>query len=456
MFVSDIDTITSQATPVGQGGIGIIRVSGTRSNIVSLKILKKIPKPRYASFLNFFDINGNIIDKGIALWFPSPNSFTGEDTLELHAHGGQIVLDLIIKNILYIKGIRIAKPGEFSERAFLNGKIDLTQAEAICDLIQATSEHAVRASINSLSGVFSRKVNDLSSIITKLRVFLETEINFVEESGNFISHDFITNKLKNIIYKIQYIQNKSKIGSVLKESFKIIIVGKPNSGKSSLFNSLSLRDSAIVTDIKGTTRDLLREFISLKNGILVELVDTAGFHNTSNYIEKIGIDRTWKEISSSNHILFVVDKSSKDINELELYSDFTKKISHKVNVTLILNKIDKINEIPKIKKHNNFYSISLSVLNNKGVDILLKHLNFITTNNCSFEGSFLARRRHLESIKLAYNKICKAYTYWKKYFNYELLAEDLIISQKFLDEITGKITSDDLLGRIFSKFCIGK
>ncbi|AKC32293.1 tRNA modification GTPase TrmE [Candidatus Pantoea carbekii] len=448
-----IDTIAAQATPAGHGGVGILRISGKKSAQVAKAVLGKLPNPRYAHYLAFYDAHGNIIDKGIVLWFPGPHSFTGEDVLELQGHGGPIILDLLLKRIIAIPDIRIANPGEFLERAFLNGKLDLAQAEAVSDLIYANSERAAHAAVNSLQGAFSIRVNAMVETLTNLRAYVETAIDFVDEEINFLSIDEIKEQLNKIIDQLNTTRSIAHKGSLLREGMKVVIAGYPNSGKSSLLNRLTGRETAIVTNFAGTTRDVLREHICL-DGITLHIADTAGLRETSDPIEEIGIERAWKEIIQADHVLFMVDANITNIN---IWPDFITRLPTQLPVMLIRNKADMTGEPIGLRKLNNRVFISLSVSTGEGIDILCNYLKqAIETPNNNIEGDFLARRRHLHALDLAntYLKQCQEQLF--EGFSVELLAENLRSAQLSLNEITGKFTSNNLLKRIFSTFCIGK
>lgn len=310
------DTIVAQATPPGRGGVGILRVSGPKAAAVAEIVLGKIPKPRYADYLPFKDENGTTLDQGIALYFPGPNSFTGEDVLELQGHGGPVILDLLLKRILSINGLRIANPGEFSERAFLNDKLDLAQAEAIADLIDASSEQAARSAMNSLQGVFSGQVHQLVEALTHLRIYVEAAIDFPDEEIDFLSDGIIEAKLNEVIAELNTVRSQAHQGSLLREGMKVVIAGRPNAGKSSLLNALAGRDAAIVTDIAGTTRDVLREHIHI-DGMPLHIIDTAGLRESTDKVERIGIERAWQEIEQADRVLFMVDGTTTDAIEPE-------------------------------------------------------------------------------------------------------------------------------------------
>lgn len=450
------DTIVAQVTHPGKSAVGILRVSGMYSKQVAIKILGKIPQPRFATYAKFFDKNNEILDEGISLWFPAPFSFTGEDVLELQGHGSPFLMDLLIKRILSIENIRLARPGEFCERAFLNGKIDLVQAEAIDDLINSETKSMVKASLNALQGSFSHYIYNLVDILTKFRIDIESDIDFSEEEINFNLNNIIHSnfkKLRNEFLKIKNIMDNS----IIRETKQIIIVGPPNAGKSSLLNILSSQDRAIVTDIPGTTRDLLYEYVNI-NGFLCKIIDTAGFHHTENKIEKIGINRAWEAIKTSDHVLFVLDKTINSQHQKKISYDFIKKINSyniSVEITFILNKNDLLKDDFDIKKIGNFYFISVSAHTGQGIDNLKKYLVKIGKNE-EKEGLFIARRRYIHQINLSYAEFIKAKKDWYKYKNIEILAESLSLINNLIGEITGCFSSNDLLNRIFSTFCIGK
>ncbi|WWP02264.1 MAG: tRNA uridine-5-carboxymethylaminomethyl(34) synthesis GTPase MnmE [Candidatus Dasytiphilus stammeri] len=451
--ITSFTTIVAQATPPGRGGVSIIRVSGDKSAKVAKFILKKLPVPRYAEYLSFHDYNtGNIIDKGITIWFPAPNSFTGEDVLELHTHGSPVVVDMIINIIANIPGVRIANPGEFSERAFINNKIDLVQAEAIIDLINASSEQAARAALNSLQGIFSFHIGKLVQKINKLRVEIEAAIDFSIEQSHNLSINNLIKQLNDIIKIITDIYYHAQQGSLIQESKKIVIIGNPNVGKSSIFNALTRKNTAIVSEFVGTTRDVLHEYINI-DGIIFHIIDTAGIHNTTNIIEKIGIERTLQEIKNADHILYIVDTS---FSKEKIKSSIMRHNIPYSQLTIVRNKIDLKGETSKITKIGDYIMINISAQTEDGINILRKHIkhNFIMSN--TLEGLFLARRRHLKLLEIAKKHLqkCKNIIINRNYF--ELLAEELRLTQKTLSKITGKDSEENLLGEIFNTFCIGK
>jgi len=451
------DTICAIATPRGIGGVGIIRVSGPLVKKIAKYISGEIPKPRYAHFSAFLNKDKEAIDQGISLFFPAPNSFTGEDVIEFQAHGGPIILDQLIQEILDY-GARIARPGEFSERAFLNNKIDLTQAEAIADLIESHSNDAARYAMRSLQGEFSNLINRLVSSVIELRVFVEAAIDFPEEEIDFIATSDVKEKLTTLKQELDKILDQAKIGSILKEGLSIVIVGEPNAGKSSLLNLLSGQSTAIVTDIPGTTRDSLKELINL-DGLPVYFIDTAGLRESSDIVEQEGIKRTWDAVKKADHVLLLVDSSKElNLNQHSIWYELKKEIKDLQKITLVRNKIDLIKESPVCNFNDELgiNSVSISVQEKLGIEKLTSHLKHITGFSVNEEGGFIARRRHIDALNRAKQLLENAEEQIIKFNAGELLADDLRHAQLALSEITGEFSSDDLLGEIFSSFCIGK
>jgi tRNA modification GTPase len=452
----NIDTIAAIATPPGKGGVGIVRVSGPLATQIAQRLLgtDKLT-PRYAQYGKFFEqtSSGPVdLDQGIALYFPGPKSFTGEDVLELQGHGGPIILDCLLREVIRA-GARMARPGEFSERAFLNNKIDLAQAEAIADLIDSASEQAARQAMRSLQGEFSKEINNLVEAITLLRIYVEAAIDFPEEEIDFISDGRIADELNTIKQQLNKVFNSAKQGSILREGMTVVIAGKPNAGKSSLLNALAGRESAIVTDIAGTTRDVLRENI-LIDGMPLHIVDTAGLRESNDIVEQEGIKRAWAEIGSADRVLLVID-STESNNEkfLDVPVEF-EDFAQQGKLSIIYNKCDlsghKINiDISEISR------LYLSAKQADGIDILRQHLKDCIGYKDG-EGQFIARRRHIEALDRGRQHLLEGEQQLQRYNAGELLAEELRICQNALAEITGEFSSDDLLGRIFSSFCIGK
>ena len=450
------ETIVAQATAPGRGGIGILRVSGPKAVEVAQAVLGKCPKPRMADYLPFKDTDGTVLDQGIALYFKSPNSFTGEDVLELQGHGGQVVLDLLLKRILQLDGIRLARPGEFSEQAFLNDKLDLAQAEAIADLIDATSEQAARSALKSLQGEFSNKVNQLVDSVIYLRTYVEASIDFPDEEIDFLADGKIEAKLREIIDQLDLVSSEAKQGSILREGMKVVIAGRPNAGKSSLLNALAGREAAIVTDIAGTTRDVLREHIHI-DGMPLHIIDTAGLREATDEVERIGISRAWTEIEQADRIILMLDSSDPDSQHIEkVRSEFLSKLPNNMPVTIVRNKVDLSGETVGLKEENGTTTICLSAQTHQGVDLLREHLKQAMGFQTGMEGGFLARRRHLDALEKAAEHLQIGLVQLTEFHAGELLAEELRLVQANLSEITGQFTSDDLLGNIFSSFCIGK
>lgn len=453
--MSTQDTIVARATPPGRGGVGIVRISGPLAPTIATHLLGKLPSPRVAAYSKFLDAEENTIDLGLALYFPRPNSFTGEDVIELHGHGGPVIIELLIQRILQL-GARLAEPGEFSERAFLNDQIDLAQAEAIADLIDSSSEQAARSAVRSLQGAFSNDVQAVVNELINLRVFVEAAIDFPEEEVDFLDEAKINSDLNNILEKLDTVKAKAKQGALLREGMHIVIAGKPNAGKSSLLNCLSGRESAIVTDIPGTTRDLLREHI-LIDGIPLHIIDTAGLRHSDDQVEQEGVRRAWQEITNADRVLLMVDSSeTQETDPKLLWPDFQEfDLSNKA-VTVIQNKIDKTAEEPGVNYINDVCVIKLSAKQDKGINLLRQHLKDCVGAQDFSASDYSARSRHLSSLEQARNYITTAMDQFAVNHAGELLAEDLRHAQQELGEITGEFTSDDLLGKIFSSFCIGK
>ncbi|KEY56562.1 tRNA uridine-5-carboxymethylaminomethyl(34) synthesis GTPase MnmE [Serratia sp. DD3] len=454
--MNNSDTITAIATPPGRGGVGILRISGHDAKEVALALLGKLPKPRHADYLPFRDADGSTLDQGIALWFPAPNSFTGEDVLELQGHGGPVILDLLLKRVLALPRVRIARPGEFSERAFLNDKLDLAQAEAIADLIDASSEQAARSAMNSLQGAFSSRIHQLVEALTHLRIYVEAAIDFPDEEIDFLSDGKIEAQLNRVIADLDNVRAEARQGSLLREGMKVVIAGRPNAGKSSLLNALAGREAAIVTDIAGTTRDVLREHIHI-DGMPLHIIDTAGLRDAMDEVERIGIERAWNEIEQADRVLFMVDGTTTSATEpSEIWPEFMARLPTRLPITVVRNKADITGEELGMSEVNGHSLIRLSARTGEGLELLRNHLkqSMGFTNNT--EGGFLARRRHLQALEQADEHLAQGKEQLVSAYAGELLAEELRLAQRALSEITGEFTSDDLLGRIFSSFCIGK
>ncbi len=441
--MNNSDTIAAVATPAGRGGIGVIRISGAKVTEIASSILAKLPLPRYATFSDFVDREGVLLDQGLAIYFPAPNSFTGEDVLELQGHGGPIVLDNILNNILGL-GARLARPGEFSERAFLNDKIDLAQAEAIADLIDSASTQAARCALRSLQGEFSAQIHSLVDQLIWLRSYIEAGIDFVDEEIDLLADGQVIAKLEKVIVELNQLVDKSQQGYLLKEGMRIVLVGEPNVGKSSLLNCLSGRDTAIVTPIPGTTRDVVREQIQL-DGMPLHITDTAGLRETDDPVEQEGIRRTKLALKEADLVIVLVDDRHPD--------DHSNILSEIEQAPLIVrNKIDLSDHKAGMSSNDICY---ISAKTGAGVESLKDYLKQKMGLDSNTEGNFMARRRHLDALETAKTAFTTALSHADNYQN-ELLAEELRLAQQALGEITGEFTADDLLGQIFSSFCIGK
>ena len=457
---SAISTIAALATAPGRGGVGIIRLSGPQSLPIVEKIIHQTPKPRYAHYLPFFDDSlpnrsDQKIDAGIVLYFPGPNSFTGEDVVELQGHGGPVVMDMLLQRVFFL-GAEPAKPGEFSERAFLNDKLDLAQAEAIADLIDASSEQAVRSALRSLQGDFSKLIHEQVEALIRLRIYVEAAIDFPEEEIDFLSDGKVENDTQSILADLKKILIKAEQGCLMREGMSVAIAGQPNAGKSSLLNALSGKESAIVTDIAGTTRDVLKEEINI-DGMPLHIIDTAGLRESDCEVEKIGIERAWNVIENADQILLVMDENNiNDESSIKINQQLLEQFPDSIDITLIHNKIDLGSKEPEIIRGEHRTQIYLSAKKNRGIDLLKEHLKQCMGYQSAGEGNFMARRRHLEAINKAIHCVENGLSQLQEFSAGELLAEELRQAQNFLSEITGEFTSDDLLGRIFTSFCIGK
>lgn len=448
MDIEYIDTIAAIATPSGNGGVGIIRISGGLVTEIAAKLTKKALTPRAAQFSTFLDQDNAVIDSGIALYFPAPASYTGEDVLEIQAHGGSVVLNMLLRRVLAL-GARLAKPGEFTERAYLNNKLDLAQAEAVADLITSSTEQSVRSAQRSMQGVFSEQINLLITELTELRIYIEAAIDFVDEEIDFLTDGVVENRLVSLVKRLEEIQQTAKQGRLLRDGMTVVLAGKPNAGKSSLLNALAGHDAAIVTDIAGTTRDVLRERIQL-DGMPLHIIDTAGLHDSINIVEQEGIRRAFEEIHKADKVLLLID--SRDTEPQTLLD----AIPEGLDITTVFNKIDLVNKQPEIQTTESGTQIYLSIKTGAGMDLLIQHLKQSVGYNDSAENIFIARTRHLEALKKGYELVQNALHQLQTTQASELIAEDLRQAQQVLAEITGEFTSDDLLGKIFSSFCIGK
>jgi tRNA modification GTPase len=444
------DTICAVATPPGRGGVGIIRASGPAAAHIASSLLGAAPKARHAHYARFRDSGGELLDEGLLLYFPAPASFTGEDVVELHGHGGPVVLDRVLQRVLELGG-RLARPGEFSERAFLNGKLDLAQAEAIADLIAAGSEESARAAMRSLQGDFSKTIQELVDALIELRVYVESAIDFPDEEIDFLSDGEIETRLATIEVRLADVFKSAQRGQLLRDGMTVVIAGRPNAGKSSLLNGLAGYDAAIVTEIAGTTRDVLREHIHI-DGMPLHVIDTAGLRDSVDPVEQEGIRRAWQAIEQADRILLLAD-DREGLGEVE--RSILDKLPADIGVTVIRNKIDLSGAPAGINESGDAVEVRLSALTGDGLPLLREHLK----TSMGFDGQsggFLARRRHLDALARAETHLLTGRRQLQIHQAGELLAEDLRRAQAALSEITGEFTSDDLLGEIFSSFCIGK
>ena len=435
------DTIVAAASPPGKGGIGIVRISGPEVERIARAMLGSLPEPRAATYRTFRNAAGERVDAGLALYFPAPASFTGEAVLELHGHGGPVVVAMVIDAVVELGG-RLAEPGEFSKRAFLNGKLDLAQAEAVVDLIESGTTQAARAALRSLSGAFSRAVNALAEQLVRLRLHVEAAIDFPEEEIDFLSDEALLQRLAGCRTAFDRLLAEAQQGRVLRDGFQVVIVGKPNAGKSSLLNLLSGQEAAIVTEIAGTTRDILREQIDI-DGLAVELVDTAGLRDDPDRVEAEGIRRAREALDAADAVLWIQDATDAEPRPREDLPDG-------VPVTVVHNKVDLVDEGAGLRDGE----VWLSAQTGEGLDALRRHIR----EQAGYEGggSFTARRRHVRALREAFEHFETGQRALAEARAGELLAEELRLSQQALGAITGAVSADDLLGRIFSEFCIGK
>lgn len=468
--MSNTDTIAAIATAAGRGGVGVIRISGPKCEHIAEHLLQAPPpknvnilstasaplKPRYAHYRDFVSAEGEVLDQGLALYFPGPNSFTGEDVLELQGHGGPVILNRLLK-ACFALGARQARPGEFSERAFLNDKLDLSQAEAIADLIDSNSEQAARNAMRSLQGQFSNKINALVERITQLRIYVEAAIDFPEEEIDFLADQHISEELSAILRDTSDTLASATQGAIIREGMNVVIAGKPNAGKSSLLNALAGKDSAIVTDIAGTTRDVLREHILIDN-LPLHIIDTAGIRDSDDPVEQEGIRRAAAEIQKADRILLVLDSQQAEDSQAQLQALKQRfDVSPQQGVTIIHNKCDLLEQTPELTVHDSLHAdVRLSAKQGLGLDLLKQHLKQCAGLNDQQEDLFTARSRHTQALRQALEHLQLGQSQLQSYMAGELLAEELRLAQNQLGEITGKLSSDELLGKIFSSFCIGK
>ena len=449
-MLNESSTIAAISTAQGIGGIGVVRLSGKDALKIAKKICNIDLTPRKAYTCSFKDKKNTTLDQGIAIHFSSPASFTGEDIVELQGHGGNVVLNLIL-NACISHGAKLAPPGEFTKRAFLNSKIDLSQAESVADLINASTEAAAKSAVNSLRGVFSNKINSLLKNLIELRVFVEACLDFPEEDINFINEGNVNKKLESLKKSVIAILDAARQGQILRDGVKVVLIGQPNVGKSSLMNLLANESKAIVTEIPGTTRDPIKSDINIK-GVPIHLVDTAGLRETDDIVEKLGIEKTWEAIHEADITLILDDVTDASQN----FEDKFKKKLPKGQSIIIKNKIDLLKQKPSINYENDVPHIFISAKKGDGIQLLEKEILKIVGKDHKVshkEDIFMARSRHIDALKKVNGAINKAI---KNLEAPELVAEELMIAQKSLSQITGEFSSDDLLGQIFSQFCIGK
>ncbi|MDJ0653074.1 MAG: tRNA uridine-5-carboxymethylaminomethyl(34) synthesis GTPase MnmE [Xanthomonadales bacterium] len=440
------DTIAAIATPPGAGGIGVLRISGPGVPDWLTPLTGRTLKPRRAELVGFLDDNGQVIDRGIALYFPEPGSFTGEAVLELQGHGGPVVMGMLLERVLSL-GARLARPGEFSERAFLNDKLDLAQAEAIADLIGSATRSAARAAVQSMEGALSRQVATLQQELVSIRVFVESAIDFPTDEIDFLGESETADQVRSVIGTVADLRARARQGRLLRDGLTLALAGRPNAGKSSLLNALSGRDSAIVTDIPGTTRDLLRERVEL-DGIPLHLVDTAGLRQSDDRVEQEGVRRARRAVETADHTLLMVDDSAPAGEPLDLPPG--------IPVTEVHNKIDLSGSPPAIEQAGEVTRVYCSVKTGAGMDLLSSHLKQVAGLQPAGEGQFIARARHLDALARVQHHLEQGLEQLEQFQAGELLAEELRLAQQQLSEITGEYSTEDLLGAIFSSFCIGK
>ena len=446
-----VETIAAIATPAGRGGIAVVRVSGPLASSIAVKIAGDLPKPRSAVLRTFRDERGDVLDSGLVLYFPAPASFTGEDVLELHGHGGTVVADMLLSRVLAL-GARLAQPGEFSRRAFLNDKLDLAQAEAVADLIDSSTTQAARAALRSLQGEFSAAIHSLTDLVTQTRMFVEAAIDFPEEEIDFLSDARLSDRLSSAQLLCSQISAQARQGALLRDGMTIVIAGRPNAGKSSLLNSLAGHEAAIVTNIPGTTRDVLRERINL-DGMPLHIADTAGLRDEADVVEAEGIRRARQEMTRADRILYVID-ATRNVDDASILQE-TAQLPSNIPVTWVFNKVDLTALAPR-REQANPPRVFVSAATGAGVDILREHLKECAGFQHAETGTISARRRHLDALVRTQSHLQEAMRQLTEHRAGELMAEELRQAQQCLGEITGNVSSDDLLGKIFSSFCIGK
>lgn len=446
--MANADTIAAVATAPGRGGIGVVRVSGKNLDVFALAILGKKPRARVATLCDFHDSDDSAIDQGIALFFPGPHSFTGEDVLELQGHGGNAVMQRLLKRCLSL-GARLAEPGEFTRRAFLNDKLDLAQAESIADLIDASSEEAAKSAMRSLQGEFSRAINEIVARLIDLRMLVEACIDFPDEDIDFLEAADALGKLAHIQQLLQRLFASARQGSLLREGVHVVLVGQPNVGKSSLLNQLAGNEVAIVTPVAGTTRDTVREEIDIQ-GVPFHIIDTAGLRETACEVEQIGISRTWDAVGRASLVLLLLDARE---GESEADRMILARLPARLPLVKVFNKIDLLPDQLLTGSRDEPATVFVSAKTGAGMDDLRQRLLELAGWEQTGEGAFMARERHLRAMEKTREHLDKAEKDWRQL---EFFAEELKLAQNSLSTITGEFRADDLLGEIFSRFCIGK
>jgi len=441
------ETIAAIATPAGRGGIGVVRVSGAQARAVARSIAGEVPTPRHATLARFCASDGSTLDEGIALFFPAPHSYTGEDVIELQGHGGPMVMQLLLRRCVEL-GARLAEPGEFTRRAFLNDRIDLAQAEGVADLIDAASVEAARSAARSLAGDFSARIHELVDAVVELRVHVEACIDFPEEEIDPADRRWQRDRITHIRERLRLLLEEAKQGAVLREGLTVALVGRPNVGKSSLLNRLAGDEVAIVTPIAGTTRDYVRATVSLE-GVPVHLIDTAGLRDAAEEVERIGVERAWRALEGAGAALFIEDGHGTGGEDAALRARFPRDVA----LARVVNKIDLEGGNPGRSDAGGETVLRISAKTGAGVEELRAWLLEVAGWRPHGEGVFLARERHLVALEAAAGYLEKAA---KLSQAFELQAEDLRLAQAALGRITGEVSADDLLGEIFSRFCIGK
>lgn len=450
--MSHPDTIVAAATPPGRGGVGVVRLSGPKVPELAAILIGELPAARHATLSRFLDSAGNPIDIGLALFFPGPHSYTGEHVLELQGHGGPVLTESLVARCVEL-GARRARAGEFTERAFLNDKIDLAQAEAVADLIDAGSRDAARAAMRSLQGEFSAMVLGLVDAVTELRAWVEAAIDFPEEEIDFLADRELEARLGGVREHFAAVERSARQGRLLREGMTVVIAGRPNAGKSSLLNRLAGYDAAIVTDIPGTTRDIVRERIDI-DGMPLHVLDTAGLRDAPDVIEAEGIRRATLEMARADRVLFIIDAAEDP--DAHAFTEERARLPAEVPVTLVLNKIDLATGIPMSDTVSGPPRVAVSAKTGAGLDVLRAHLRDCMGYQVADAGTVSARARHIDALARARRHVDAAETQLRESRAGELVAEELRQAQQALGEITGAVTSEDLLGRIFSSFCIGK